>query len=111
MIAAGIFLYLTCGSAIASAAIYGVESFAGEEWWSSSFFVKFYSPSGKNYFIDYGTGEICKHSMILSGIEILFVLNERLYSSSRKFGIDAREWFKRCDLTVHKFCVIEFKSF
>lgn len=61
MIVTGIFVCLIFGSAITSASIYGVETFAGEEWWANGIFLKFYSPSGKNYFIYQRTGEICKN--------------------------------------------------
>lgn len=60
MIVAVIFLNLICGSVLTSGSLYGVESFGGEEWWTNGYFLKFYSPSGKNYFINYETGEICK---------------------------------------------------
>lgn len=60
MIVAGILLCLICGSASTTGSLYGVETFAGEEWWTQGFFLKFYSPSGKNYFINQGTGDICK---------------------------------------------------
>lgn len=61
MIVAGIFLCLICGSVITSASIYGIEVDAGEDWWIHNLFLKFYTPSGKNYLINYETGEICKN--------------------------------------------------
>lgn len=60
MIVAGIFLYLICCSVVTSGSIYGVETYGGEEWWTHRFFLKFCSPSGKNYLIDHETGELCK---------------------------------------------------
>lgn len=60
MIVAGIFLNLICCSVLTSGGLYGQLTFGGEEWWNKSFFLKFYSPSGKDYFIDYKTGEICE---------------------------------------------------
>lgn len=69
MIVAVTFLYLICGSVLStSGSLYGSESIGGEEWWTNGFFLKFYSPSGKNYFIRYekargsGVGEICKNN-------------------------------------------------
>lgn len=59
MIVAATVLYLICGSALTGGSLYGVETFAGEEWWTAGIFLKFYSPSGKNYFIHQATGEIC----------------------------------------------------
>lgn len=75
MIVAGIFLCLIFGSSIISAKIYGVETFAGEEWWTGGIFLKFYSPSGKNYFIHHGTGEICKNFILHK----LFLIKQYLF--------------------------------
>ncbi|KAG4068289.1 hypothetical protein HA402_007809 [Bradysia odoriphaga] len=62
MIVAGIFLYLICGSALTSGSLYGYETYGGEEWWRSYKFLKFYSPSGKNYFVDFESGELSLES-------------------------------------------------
>ncbi|KAJ6637300.1 hypothetical protein Bhyg_10030 [Pseudolycoriella hygida] len=58
MIVAGTFLYLICCSVITSANIYGARTYGGEEWWTQDYSLKFYSPSGKNYFIGCKTGEL-----------------------------------------------------
>lgn len=67
MIVAALLIFLFCGSVPTSSSLYGTLNYAGEEWWTGSqtLFLKFYSPSGKNYFINYKTGEICKDSVLV----------------------------------------------
>ncbi|XP_037051240.1 uncharacterized protein LOC119085097 [Bradysia coprophila] len=71
MIVAGIFLYLICGSALTSGSLYGYETYGGEEWWRSNNFLKFCSPGGKNYLIDFESGELSlERSESIEGQEI-----------------------------------------
>lgn len=79
MIVAGIFLNLICGCVLTSGVLYGANTFGGEEWWTKSFFLKFYTPSGKNYFIDSITGEICKNEGLIRVINSCW---SRIYVSA-----------------------------
>lgn len=62
---ATVFSILCFGATITSAAIYGKEVDDYDSWWDANFYVKFNSPSGKKFYIDFYDGTICNYDFSL----------------------------------------------
>lgn len=59
-----VFLLLCVGATIISGDIYGVEITTHDEWWNDSYFLKFNSPSGKTFYINFRDGIISKLTLL-----------------------------------------------
>ncbi len=60
-----VFVILSFGVTITSAAIYGPEITTIPEWWND-YYLKFKSPIGKTFYINFFDGTICNLFMFLS---------------------------------------------